>query len=110
VPRIEITQGDYFFERKGAMSGFGVRVLADGKDLEELRSVHVKADLDSIVTVTVEQNVTEGWSFKHDGVRLVVKPFLLPNGYKLRMKLLEDGVVEYMAVPLSFDEVQEVNG
>jgi hypothetical protein len=108
MPKIEITQGDYFIDRKGPMSGFGVKVLADGKELDELRSVHVKADLDSVVTVTVEQNVTEGWSFKHDGVRLVVAPFLVPNGYKVRARWMADGV-EFSAVPLSFEEVQEVN-
>jgi hypothetical protein len=104
MPKIEIKQGDH---KTGAMSGYGVRVWADGVELQELRNVEVRAHVDAVVEVRVEQLVTDNWSFTHDHALLRIAPILLPSQHKLVSRVLENGDIEWRALPLTLEELKE---
>jgi hypothetical protein len=73
----------------------GTQVLVDGRELTEVRDVHIRAAVGSLVTVTAEVLATEAIDFEADAL-LHINIVALP-GYEIVERTRDDGTKTYRA-------------
>ncbi len=93
MPRIEIIGPDPAGER--GMSAWGTRLLVDGREIDEVRSLVIRANLDAALTVEAEMFITEHFQFEGAAdlhVTVVTEP-----GFVVVKEAAADGTTRYRA-------------
>lgn len=95
MPKIQIIGPDE--QQDALVSGYGTRILVDGREVPDVRDIKVHANLDAALTVTVEAFVTGQFSF--DGAADVHVNAVVTPGFTLVESTDQDGTKRYRAEP-----------
>lgn len=94
MPVIEIECPAEFNGVKSS-TGYGTRIIVDGHELPEVKSIRVDIGLEHPVTATVEMLASKAFTFKADDARLIINVVAL-EGWRIVAKS-DGGTVIYTA-------------